>query len=126
MTLTDFSVVHASGDYDGTIIHCFAGRELVLALVTREALDDYFRWPKPGRDEHRPSLSECHLVVDRNLAAFEPIIREKYQRGEYGTLHPAGSSLKLITIVLSDIERTGSTLSDAVIDMARASRFVRI
>lgn len=125
MTLTHFMVVHAPHDHDGTIIHCFADRELVLALVPREALGDYFHWPKAGRDERRPSLSECNLVVDRNLAAFEPIIQGKYERGEYTMLHRNGSSLKLIAVYVADIERAAATLTDTVIDMARAARFVR-
>jgi hypothetical protein len=125
MTLTEFAVLHAHHDHGGTIIHSFAGRELVLALVPREALGDHFNWPKPGRDQCRPSLSECNLVVDRNLAAFEPIIQAKYQQGQYVMFHRAGSSLKMITVDHADLERSGVQLSDSVIDMARATRFVR-
>ena len=125
MTLAEFVVLHAPHGHDGTIIHCFAGRELVLALVPREALGDHFHWPKPGRDERRPSLSECNLVVDRNLAAFEPIIQAKHQQGQYTKFHRAGSSLKMITVDRADLERSGAQLSDSVIDMARAVRFAR-
>ena len=123
MPLTELSVVHESGDFDGTIIHGFDGRELILAHVTRDALDDYFGWPWSLPDEKAPSLRERHLVVDRNLAAFEPIIQDKYRRGEFGMLDRAGSSLKLIEIRSSDIPRGSVELTDDVVQMARAARF---
>ncbi len=124
MALTEFSVVHASGAFDGTFIHCFDGRELIIANVTREALEDYFGWPWSLQDEKGPSQSERHLVVDRNLAAIEPIIQEKYQRRDYGIFNRAGSSLKLIQITSADIPRAGIELTDGVIQMSRAARWV--
>ncbi len=125
MPLTEFFVVHASSQEDGTIIHCFDGRELVLALVTCVALDDYFGWPWSLPDEKRPSLAERHLVVDRNLSAFEPIIQGKYQRGEYGVINKSGSSLKLIEVTGEDVPRRSVELTDTVVHMARAARFAR-
>jgi hypothetical protein len=123
VALTEFSVVHASGEFDGTFIHCFDRPELVIANVTRKALDDYFGWHWSLPDEKRPSHSECHLVVDRNLAAFEPIIQKKYQRREYGILNRAGSSLKLIQITSADIPRGSIELTDNVIQVGRAARW---
>jgi hypothetical protein len=123
MPLTEFSVVHASAEDDGTVIHCFDDRELVLAIVTRLALDDYFGWPQSLPNEKRPSLPECHLVVDRNLAAFEPIIQGKYRRSEYTTINRSGSSLKLIKVTGADIQRGRVELTDSVIEMDRAARF---
>ncbi|WOJ90816.1 hypothetical protein RZS28_05900 [Methylocapsa polymorpha] len=125
MPLTEFSVVYASSQEDGTIIHCFDGRELVLILVTCVALDDYFGWPWSLPDEKRPTLPERHLVVDRNLAAFEPIIQGKYQRGEYSILNRSGSSLKLIEVTGADIPRGRVQLTDSVIQTARAAYFAR-
>ena len=123
MPLADFSVVYEAGDHDGTLIHCLDGRELVLGLVDRTSLDDYFRWPKAGRDDGRVSLSDCHLVVDRNLAVITPIIEAKYQHGEFEILHRLGSSLKLVRVTGVDLQRANSPLSDSVLDMARATRF---
>lgn len=123
MALNEFSVVHASGEYDGTLIHCFDGNELVLVLVTSTALDDYFGWPWSLPDQKRPSHSERHLVVDRNLAAFEPVIQAKYKKGEFTLLDRATSSLKTIWIGGSDIPRGHITLTDEVIQMARAARW---
>jgi hypothetical protein len=126
MPLTEFSVVHASSEEDGTIIHCFHGRELVLALVTCVALDDYFGWPWSLPDERRPSLAERHLVVDRNLSAFEPIIQGKYQRGEYDIFNRSGSSLKLVKVTGDDIPRGRVELTDTVIQIAHAAHFARV
>jgi hypothetical protein len=120
--LTRFSVVHTANEHEGTIIHCFVGREMVLAYVAREVLVDYFNWPKPSRDEVQPTLMECHLVVDRNLAAFARIIQEKYRQREYCKLHKLDSSEELIEITLEDIQRSGANLSDTVINIARAFR----
>lgn len=118
--LTRFSVVHTPNEHQGTIIRCFVGHEIVIAYVPRDALDDYFNWPKPSRDEVRPPLWECHLVVDRNLSAFARIIQEKYRRREYCKFQKPGLSEELIEITLEDIHRSGANLSDTVIDIARA------
>lgn len=128
--LTSLSVVHADNDFDGTIIHGFDDRELVLAFVTRTALDDYFGWPwslpdqGPPAPKERPSLKECRLLVDRNLSALEPIIQEKYRRGEYSILNRYGSSRKFIEITYADIPRGKVELTDSVIRMSRAARFM--
>jgi len=118
--LTRFSVVHTPNEHQGTIIRCFVGHEIVIAYVPRDAPDDYFNWPKPSRDEVRPPLWECHLVVDRNLSAFARIIQEKYRRREYCKFQKPGLSEELIEITLEDIHRSGANLSDTVIDIARA------
>ena len=122
--LTRFSVVHSQNEHNGTIIHCFGGHEIVIAYVPRDALDDYFNWPKPSRDKVRPSLWECHLVVDRNLSAFARIIQEKYRCREYCESLRFDPSEELIEITLEDIQRSGANLSDTVIDIARAFRRV--
>jgi hypothetical protein len=123
MPLSDFAVLHAPHEHDGTIIHCHEGRERVIAFVTRTALADYFGWPKHGRDTGRLPISECNLVVDRHLDTFRGIIEEKYRLGDYDILHRFTSSLPYITITLSDIRHAGAVLTDTVIDMSRASRF---
>jgi len=120
--LTRFSVVHTPNEHQGTIIRCFVGHEIVIAYVPRDALDDYFNWPKPSRDEVRPPLWECHLVVDRNLSAFARLIQQKYRCHEYCESLRLDRSEELIEITLDDIQRSGANLSDTVIDIARAFR----
>ena len=110
MTLTKFEVMHSHHDEEGTLIHCYDCRELVLALVLREALDDHFNWPKRG--QRRPSLSECNRLVARQLAAFEPIIQVKYQQKKYKMLDRYGSSLKMIEIDSDDLKQISAQLSD--------------
>ena len=123
--LTGLSVVHADSDFDGTIIHGFDGRELVLAFIARTALDDYFGWLWSLPDQKRPSLKEHHLVVDRNLVVLEPIIQEKYHRGDYSIIHRYGSSRKFIEIAYAHIPRGKIELTDNVIQMSRAAHFAR-
>lgn len=125
MTLTNFSVVHEQDEHDITLIHCFAGRELVLAKVPRETLILHFGWPKTGRDEIVPSFPERNLVVDRNLGTIEPIIQAKHDRGDFEMHNRFRSTLKLITLTHADLQQSGVQLTDTVIDMARAARFVR-
>lgn len=121
--LTDLTVVHAGADFDGTVIHAFDGRDLVLTLVTRTALENHFGWPWSLPDQKLPSMRENQLVVDRNLAALEPIIQEKYRRGDYGILNRYGSSPIFIEITSADIPRGKIELTDSVIQMSRAAHF---
>jgi hypothetical protein len=121
-------VVHARGAERGrsTIIHGFDGRELVLAEVEWKALDDYFGWPSSLPDRQAPSPSERDLVVDRNLSALEPIINNKYKRGDFTVLDRAGSSLKRIMIASADFPRGQIALTDSVLQTARSTRFVKV
>jgi hypothetical protein len=123
LMLSGLCVVHADGDFDGTVIHGFDGRDLVLAFVGRTALDDYFGWPWSVPEGRRPSVAEHRVVVDRNLAALEPIIQEKYRLGGYRYLNRCGSSLKFVEIVSTDIERGKIALTDSVIQTRRAGHF---
>jgi hypothetical protein len=125
MPLTEFSIVHASDGLDGTVVHCFDENELILALVTSEALDDYFGWPRSLPGEKRPSLTERHLVVERNMAAIEPIVQIKYLRGDYDILNRSGYSLKLIMVRGADIPRGRVELTDGVLQMSRAARWAK-
>jgi hypothetical protein len=64
MPLSGFTVVHARSDGevhsdDAALIHCFDGRQLVLAFIGRTALADYFRLP------HRPTMRESNLLVEQ-------------------------------------------------------------
>src|SRR5436189_5883447 len=83
MKPSTFHVVHERGDaaplLDDPLIHCQAGRQLVLAYVSRTALMDYFRIP----GDKRITLQQWNLVVDRNLDAFKRIIEGKFERDEW-------------------------------------------
>jgi hypothetical protein len=73
MALSVFAVVHARTDgeehtIDAPLIHCFDGRQLVLAFVERTALADYFRMTL------RPGMRVSNLIVDRNLEPFARIV----------------------------------------------------
>ena len=49
MTLSMFAVVHERGSasalFDDPLVHCYAGKQIVLAYISRQALEDYFRIP---------------------------------------------------------------------------------
>jgi hypothetical protein len=66
MALSDFAVVHARTDgeehtVDAPLIHCFDGRQLVLAFVERTALADYFRMAR------RPGMRVSNLIALKPL-----------------------------------------------------------
>ncbi len=94
--------------HDGSVIHCFDGRNLVLALVTPTAQAECFSWPKPSRDTGRPSIRECNLVVDRCLSEFAAIIKKKFTSGERGVL-PRTGALPVVMVTLAGIQRSGVT-----------------
>jgi hypothetical protein len=77
MKLSDFIVVHARGEaaqsLDDPIIHCFAGEQVVLVYVSRQALMDYFQVP----GDRRISLRKWNLVVDRNMELLKTNRRGK-------------------------------------------------
>jgi hypothetical protein len=73
-----FAVVHrrdnASALSDDPPVHCYAGKQIVLTYISRQALEDYFRIPC----DERITLAQWNLVVDRNLDAFKRIIEAKF------------------------------------------------
>ena len=119
MALTDLMVIQEGHDYhvEGTLVRALDGRQTVLALVHRTALEDHFRAPGGLTFEQR------NLLVDRNLPAFERVIAAKYERGERSVLPRFGRDIPLVEITLADIERSGEALSDSVLAMARAARW---
>jgi hypothetical protein len=118
--LTNFSVVHAAGDFEGrgTLIHCYDDRRLVLAVVTRAAVDDHFR----KRDL---TLSQRNLLVDSNTDQFGRIISEKYKANHFGTHHHklSGQSFAIVTITEPDIRNSGEVLSASVLAIAKQAGF---
>jgi transcriptional regulator with XRE-family HTH domain len=110
VSLSDFQVLREEGDLDGVIIHSFDGQKLVLAFVPRSALEDYFHLPLTDGGR-RPTIEECSVLVDRNLAAFKRIIERKYAQGEYRMLNRYGSTHPIVETMLADIQADGGTLS---------------
>ena len=74
---------------DDPLIHCFGGKQLVLAYVSRQALMDYFRIP----GDRRITLQRWNVVIDRNLETFESIIEEKFVRDEWEVYNAWGAKL---------------------------------
>ena len=107
MALTGFAVVHEHGGaaVDGVLVHCFDGKQLVLAFISRTALADYFRLP-PLHEELRrgPSLQQCNLLVESNLEAFKRIITAKVERGERGVYDQYGQSYPRVDVTLDDMQ----------------------
>jgi hypothetical protein len=111
MVLTGFQVVHAQPNSDLVVLHGWHGKEMVLAFIPKMHLEDRFR-------RQRLSGKEANLVVDGNLEAFARIISAKYERGEHRPYSRFGSTLASVDITLGDIETSGETLTDSVLDMA--------
>jgi len=111
MVLTGFQVIHAQPDCDLVVLHGWHKQEMVLAFIPKIHLEDHFR-------RQRLSGKEANLVVDRNLEAFARIISAKYERGEYRPYSRFGSTLPSVHITLDDIEASGETLTDSVLDLS--------
>ena len=112
MALSGFAVVHARTDgeehtVDEPLIHCFDGKQLVLAFVERTALADYFSMAR------RPGMRVSNLIVDRNLEAFARIVTAKYSRGQVGA-HSAydDQTFPRADVTLEDMERSGDQPSE--------------
>jgi hypothetical protein len=114
MQLSSFAVVHERGDAallpDDSVIQCFAGNQVVLACIGRQALMDYFR--VPGGE--RISLRDWNLVVDRHLDGFKPIIAEKFERDEWDVYSAR--------ITLQDMQRSGYPFSMGVLALRAGFR----
>jgi hypothetical protein len=117
MKLSDFNVVHArpeaSNFLDDPLVHCFAGHQVVLAYISRQALMDYFRIP----GDRRITLAQWNLVVDRNLEALKPIIESKFEGDEWEVHNAYKQSYPKIIVTLEDIRRSGAKLTIEVLNL---------
>ena len=114
MALSDFAVVHARTDgeahtVDAPLIHCFDGRQLVLAFVERTALADYFRMAR------RPGMRLSNLIVDRNLEAFARIVAAKYSNGQVGAYSGYGQTFPRLDVTLEDMQQSGEQFTADVL-----------
>ena len=115
MALSSFAVVHARTDgeehtIDEPLIHCFDGKQLVLAFVERTALADYFSMAR------RPGMRVSNLIVDRNLEAFSRIVTAKYSRGQVDAYSAYDDqTFPRVDITLEDMERSGEQFTAVVL-----------
>src|SRR5476651_887211 len=120
MKLTAFAVVHSRSDgvehtVDAPLIHCFDGKHVVLAYVSRTALEDYFGLSA------RPSMDDSNLLVDRNLEAFSRIVAAKYERGERSVYDAFGQSYPRIDVTLDDMQSSGEEFTAEVLKVKAMS-----
>jgi hypothetical protein len=122
MQLSSFAVVRKRGDaallIDDPLIYCFAGDQIVLAYISRQALMDYFRVP----GDRRISRQDWNLVVDRHLDGFKPIIAEKFERDDWDVYTGYGQSYPKIIITLQDMQRSKYPFSMSVLDLRSGFR----
>ena len=111
MLLKDFQVVHAQPDSDLVVLHGWYGKQMVLAFIPTIHLDDYF-------ERNHLTGKQANLLVDRNLEAFARIISAKFERGEYRPYSRFGSTLPRVDVTLADIQASGETLTDSVLNIA--------
>jgi hypothetical protein len=111
MVLSNMEVVHAQPDSDLVVLHGWSGADMVLAFIPTVHLDDYFR-------RRHLSGKQANLLVDRNLDAFARIISSKFERGAHRPYSRFGSTLPRIDITLEDLEISGETMTDSVLDLS--------
>jgi hypothetical protein len=125
MQLSSFAVVHERGDapplMDHPLIHCFAGNQIVLAYVSRQALMDYFRVP----GNRRIFLKEWNLIVDRHLDGFKSIIQRKFECDDWDLYNAYGHSYPKIVVTLEDMQRSDYPFSMDVLDVRADFRPLR-
>jgi hypothetical protein len=117
MTLSIFAVVHrrdnASALFDDPLVHCYAGKQIVLTYISRQALEDYFRIP----GDERITLAQWNLVVDRNLDAFKRIIEAKFVRDDWEVHNACGQSYPKLLVTLEDMQRSGEKFTIEVLKL---------
>lgn len=120
MALSKFSVVddpqHASTTIGNPIVHCYDSEKLIIAIVERAALMDYFRIPggvsqSNEQQPPRPTVKDWSLLVKQNLDAFAQIISSKWGRGKHDTFTYAGISYPRVVVTLSDMQDSGLPLT---------------
>lgn len=119
--LSNFSVVPThQGKMGEVLVHAFNGRKLVLVFVERAAIDDYFQ--RRDLTQH-----QRNLLVGSNLAKVEPVIGDKYERGEVGTYTGTGGmQLPCIDLTLADLRQVPERLSDVILYMDARAGFQRV
>lgn len=86
------------------LVKCEAGKQLVLAEISRQALNDHYY---PHGLAPRLPLSHWNQKVEQNLAAFQRIIEAKFSDDDWPIYNTMGQSYPKITITLEDMRRSG-------------------
>jgi hypothetical protein len=122
MTLEGFQVIQDDHGLDGVAVHCWEGQRLVLALITRQAIDDTFDQLRPHEeDRRRITKQQGNLLVDANISAFARIICAKTGTGDYTMVARGGYERPVVMITFDDVQRSGEKFSAGV--LAIADRF---
>ena len=104
MALTDFKIDQHQPDIDGSVmIAANDGKQRVIGVVPREALEDYggkyLSWPVMTFRERLFLLRS-----DRNRAAVGKVMAAKYARGEIGSCSAYGETFPCVEVGLADLE----------------------
>jgi hypothetical protein len=86
------------------LVKCESGKQLVLAEISRQALNDHY-YPS-GVAPHLP-LSYWNQKVEQNLAAFQRIIEAKFSDDDWPIYNTLGQSYPKITVTLEDMLCSG-------------------
>lgn len=86
------------------LVKCEAGKQLVLAEISRQALNDHYY---PNGVAPRLPLSHWNQKVEQNLAAFQRIIEAKFNNDDWSIYNTLGQSFPKITVTLEDMLRSG-------------------
>jgi hypothetical protein len=112
-----FAVVHERGSasalFDDPLVHCYAGKQIVLAYISRQALEDYFRIP----GDVRITLAQWNMVVDRNLEAFKRIIEAKFARDDWALHNAQGQTYPKLLVTLEDMQRSSEKFTIEVLKL---------
>lgn len=118
--LHTFNVIREAADFEGrgTLIHCFDDLKLILTVVPREAVEDYFGLTALTSEQRA-------LLVDRNIESFKSIIEAKYRAHLFGSYEGHGRSYPLLTVTEHDMRDSRLEFTSTVLEMARRSGFVQ-
>ena len=86
------------------LVKCAAGKQLVLAEISRQVLNDYYH---PDGVAPRLLLSHWNQKVEQNLAAFQRIIEAKFSEDDWSIYGTMGQSYPKISVMLDDMKRSG-------------------
>jgi len=104
--------------HDNVLIHGMRGTEVILVLVSRTGLDDYFGWRQRG------TLAQWNSVVDRYIDIFNRIALAKLKNRKTLTLfNPFEQAFTGVFISGNDIKQSGETLTIDVLQTAEMASF---
>lgn len=116
MALTGFKVIEEEHTLDGVAIHCWDRTKLVLALVTRTAIDDAFDRFRPYEpNRKRLTMQQGNSLVKANIDAFARVIASKSGQSEHLLVTQSGYQRPVLVIDYNDVVRSGEALSAEVL-----------